>query len=137
MNGRIAWKTVLCLAALVLVSGLLGGLIGRQWTRMEFERRSDPSYWNQTAMRDLDRTLKPTPPQRRKIQEQLDAAVEELKGVRAETIRRSAAIVMRLVDQVDDELTPEQRVAFTRMKPKPSDLANLNLLNVETPKKKP
>ena len=137
MNGRIVWKTVLCLAAPVLVSGLLGGLIGRRWTRMEFERRSDPSYWNQTAMRDLDRTLKPTPPQRRKIQEHLDAAVEELKGVRAETIRRSAAIVMRLVDQVDKELTPEQRPAFARMKPKPSDLANLNLLNVETPKKKP
>jgi hypothetical protein len=136
MNGRGSWKTVLCLAAMVLVSGLLGGLIGRRWARMEFERRSDPSHWNQTAMRDLDRTLKPTPQQRRKIQDHLDAAVEELKHVRAETISRSAAIVMRLVDQVDKELTPEQQAAFTRMKPKPSDLSNLNLLNVEPAKKK-
>jgi hypothetical protein len=110
-------------------------MIGRRWARMEFERRSDPSHWNQTAMRDLDRTLKPTPQQRRKIQDHLNAAVEELKHVRAETISRSAAIVMRLVDKVDKELTPEQQAAFTRMKPKPSDLSNLNLLNVETPKK--
>jgi hypothetical protein len=33
--------------------------------------------------------------------------------------------VMRLVDQVDNELTPEQQAAFARMKPKPSDLVSL------------
>ena len=65
----------------------------------------------------------------------LDAAVEELQEVRAETIRRSAAVVTRLVNQVDQELIPEQRLAFERMKPKPSDLSNLNLLHVETRKK--
>ena len=86
-------------------------------------------------MRDLERTLKPTPEQRQKIQGYLDAAVEELKSVRAETISRSAAIVTQLVDEVDQELTPEQRVAFERLKPKPSDLSSLNLLNVETPKR--
>ncbi|MCY2995023.1 MAG: hypothetical protein NTY19_45250 [Planctomycetota bacterium] len=56
------------------------------------------------------------------------------QDVRAETIRHSAEIVLRLVGQVDRELTPEQRLAFERFKPKPSDLSNLDLLNVETRK---
>jgi predicted Holliday junction resolvase-like endonuclease len=135
MNGRSSWKLVVCLIALVLVSGLAGGLAGYRYARMEFQRRSDPGHWNETAMRDLERALKPTPEQRQKIQDHLDAAVEELKDVRADTIRRSAEIVLRLVGQVDRELTPEQRVAFERFKPKPGDLSNLDLLNVETRKK--
>jgi hypothetical protein len=134
MSRRSSWKIGICLVGLALVSGLIGGLLGRRYARREFQQRSDPSHWNETAMRDLERTLKPTPEQRQKIQGHLDAAVEELKSVRAETISRSAAIVTRLVDQVDQELTPEQRVAFERLKPKPSDLSSLNLLNVETPK---
>jgi len=65
----------------------------------------------------------------------LDVAVEELKNVRTETIRRSAEIVMRLVGEVENELTSEQRVAFERLKPKQSELSDLDLLNVETRKK--
>jgi hypothetical protein len=136
MNERGSWKTVLCLVGLVAVSGLTGGLLGRQWARHEFQRRSDPSHWNETAMRDVERVVKPTPQQREKIQACLDAAVEELKTVRADTIQRSVAIVTRLIDQVDRELTPEQRVAFDRIRPKPSDLPSLNLLNVQTRKSK-
>jgi len=135
MNGRGSWKIVVCLVGLVLVSGLLGGLVGQRYARREFQQRSDPSRWNETAMRDVERAVKPTPAQRQKIQDHLDVAVEELKNVRAETIRRSAEIVMRLVGQVENELTPEQRVAFERLKPKPSDLSDLDLLNVETRKK--
>jgi hypothetical protein len=137
MSARGSWKMVLCLAALVFVSVMVGGLLGRHYTRFEFSRRSDPGHWNETVVRDLDRALKPTPEQREKIQGHIDAAVEELKDVRAETIRRSTAIVTRLVEQVDKELTPEQRAAFARFKPKPRDLSNLNLLNVETRKEKP
>jgi len=137
MNRRGVWKTVTCLVGLALVSAALGGLLGRRLARSEFAHRSDPSHWNETAMRNLERTLKPTPEQQRKIQDYLDSAVAELTAIRAETIHRSAAIVIRLVDQVDKELTPEQRTAFERIKPKPSDLSNLNLLNVGTGKKKP
>lgn len=135
MSSTGTWKTVICLVALVLVSGLAGALLGRRWARSEFECRSDPSHWNQRAMHDLERLVKLTPQQRAKIQGHLDAAVAELKGIRHDTVSRSTAIVMRLVDEVDADLTPEQRLAFQRMKPKRSELSDLNILNVGAEKK--
>jgi hypothetical protein len=136
MNRTGYWKTVGCLTALVLVSSLLGGLLGRHYGRMECARRADPSHWNEYAMRELVRTVKPTPKQCQTLQKDLDAAVEQLKAIRADTIARSSQVVRQLVEQVETELTPEQRVAFQRIKPKDRDLSNLNLLNVETRKKK-
>lgn len=137
MNVRNSWKTLLCLAALMLVSGLVGVLLGRRFAWTEFERRSDPQHWNETAMRDLEWKLKPTSEQRQKIQGYLDTAVEELTSVREDTIRRSAAIIVQLVEQVDKELTPAQQAAFEEMKPKPGTLANLHWLNVEKREAKP
>jgi hypothetical protein len=62
----------------------------------------------------------------------MDAAVAELIAIRTDTIARGAQVVRRLVEQVQQELTPEQRRAFERMKPKDGDLSTLNLLNVQT-----
>ena len=135
MNRTGYWKTTACLIALILVSGLLGGLLGRRYARIECARRSDPSHWNETAMRALQRTVKPTPAQREKLQQELDVAVEQLQAIRADTIARSSQVVRQLVAQVEKGLTSEQRVAFQRIVPKESDLSNLNLLNVETRKK--
>jgi Spy/CpxP family protein refolding chaperone len=132
MKGRDWWTTLFCLVALVLVSGFIGVLIGRRYTQAEFQVRSDPSRWNETAMHDLEKALKPTPEQRQKIQEHLDVAVAELREVRADTIRRSTEIVVRLVGQVEKVLTPEQRVGFERLKKaRQNDLADLEVLNVE------
>ena len=135
MSPTGTWKTVLCLAALALVCGLAGALLGRRWARSEFDCRSDPSHWNERAMHDLERNIRLTPQQQQKIQGHLDAAVEELKGIRKETLSRSTAVVLRLLDQVDQELTPQQRPAFQRMKPKAENLSTLNILNVERAKK--
>ena len=135
--NRGVWKTVICLVALAAVSAAVGGLVGRRLARREFERRSDPVNWNEAALRDLERKLKPTLPQLEKIRGHMDAAVADLIRVRTETIKQSTAIVLRLVEQVEKELTPEQRRAFAALKPKPAELSNLKLLNVDTPKKKP
>jgi hypothetical protein len=135
MNRLRYWEMVACLLALALVSGLAGGLLGHRCARIEFARRGDPGKWNETATRELVRTVKPTPEQREKLQKLMDAAVAELTAIRADTIARSVRVVKRLVEQVDAELTPEQREAFARMKPKESELSTLNLLNVETRRK--
>ena len=66
-------------------------------------------------------------------QAHLDKAVRELQVIRMETIARSTNVISRLVAEVDQELTPEQKKAFEAMRPKSEEIT-LNLLNVKPPK---
>jgi hypothetical protein len=131
MNPWRTSKIAACLLLLILSSGLVGGLVGRRLARIELERRSDPKNWNEAAMRTFDRTVRPSDAQRVKLQALLDAAVEELRSVRTDTIGRSKKIILRLVDEVERELTPEQKAAFEAMKPKPGELDSLEVLDVD------
>jgi hypothetical protein len=126
------WKITVALAALILASGLAGALIGHRLARHEFETRADPANWNEHVSRDFDRIVKPTPEQATRIQNHLDNAVRELQAIRRETIGRSTNVIWRLVAEVEQELTPEQRKAFEIMKPKPADLT-LDVLKVKPP----
>lgn len=124
-----------CLIALVLASALAGGLLGRRLARAEQRRQDNPETWNQSALRTFDRTVRPTPEQRQKIEAYLAQAVGELKAIRADTIARSTNVLWQLVRQVEQELTPAQREAFEQMKPKAGDLADLEILKIESPKR--
>jgi capsid protein len=124
------WKIALGLAALILASGLVGGLIGHGSARRQFEVRNDPSNWNERVSQEFERLVKPTPDQGTRIQVHLDKAVRELQAIRLETIARSTNVIWRLVADVERELTPAQRQAFEAIKPKPSDLT-LDVLKVK------
>ena len=123
MNALRHWKIASCLLAMVLVSALAGGLIGHRAARRQLERRNDPENWNEHVVKVFEHLVKPTPEQGERIQARLDQAVRELQAIRLETISRSTNVIMRLVDDVDRELTAEQRQAFETMKPKPEDLS--------------
>lgn len=120
---------MLCLVGLSLVSGLAGGLIGHRVARCRLEARNDPENWNEHVTQEFDRIVKPTAEQAPKIQAHLDHAVQELLAIRADTITRTTNVIWRLVAEVEQELTPEQRQAFEVMKPKPADLT-LDMLKV-------
>jgi len=90
------------------------------------------SNWNEHVTREFDRVVRPTPDQGARIQQHLDKAVRELQAIRLETIGRSTNVIWRLVAEVEQELTPEQRKAFDTMKPKPADLT-LDVLKVKPP----
>jgi membrane-bound lytic murein transglycosylase B len=137
MNLRNSWKVVVCLFALIAASGIAGTIMGRRWARGEMARRDNPETWNEAAMRTFDRTVKPTPAQRQKIQSALDSTVEQLKAIRAETIVRSTNVIWRLVDEVERELTPEQKQAFEAMKPRQDELRTLDVLQVGPGKSAP
>jgi capsid protein len=124
------WKIALCLTALVIVSGLVGALVGHHFARRQLEARNDPGNWNEHVSRTFDRIVKPDPEQEAQIQVHLDQAVRELQAIRLETIARSTNVIWRLVAEVEKELTPEQRKAFETMKPKPADLT-LDVLKVK------
>jgi hypothetical protein len=130
MKWVLHWKIAVCLAALVLVSGLVGALIGHGVARRQLEARNDPVSWNEHVSRTFDRIVKPDPEQGARIQVHLDQAVRELQAIRLETIAHSTNVIWRLVGQVEKELTPEQQKAFDTMKPKPADLT-LDVLKVK------
>jgi hypothetical protein len=127
-------KMVLSLAALMLVCGLAGFLVGHRVARKQIEVRSDPGAWNEHVAREFDRIVQPTPEQGGRIQARLDYAVKELQDIRLDTITRSTNVIWRLIADVEKELTPEQLKAFEQMKPRPADLT-LDLLRVEPQKK--
>ena len=129
MNLRRYLPVLLCLVGLSLVSGLAGSLIGHRVARRQLEARNNPENWNEHIAQEFDRIVKPTPEQAPKIQAHLDHAVLELLAIRADTITRTTNVIWRLVTQVEQELTPEQRRAFEVMKPKPADLT-LDMLKV-------
>jgi len=124
------WKIALCLAALVVVSGLVGALVGHRVARRQLEARNDPVSWNEHVSRTFDRIVRPDPEQAGRIQAHLDRAVQELQAIRMETIARSTNVIWHLVGEVEKELTPDQRKAFDTMKPKPADLT-LDVLKVK------
>lgn len=130
------WKVAAALVALIVVSGLVGAFLGIRVARIRQGQVSNPAHWNESVMKTLDHKLKPTPDQRRKFQAAIDAAVDELKSIRGETVQRSAKVINRLVAQVEAELTPDQKTAFESMKPKEQELNSLDVLKVE-PRKKP
>lgn len=129
MNLFRHWKIVLSLAAVIIGSGFTGSLMGHAMARRQFNERNDLSNWNEHVSREFDRVVKPTPDQAGRIQAHLDQAVRELEGIRSETITRTTNVIWRLVAEVDQELTPEQRKAFETMKPQPADLT-LDVLKV-------
>jgi hypothetical protein len=126
------WKVLIALLSLVLVSGLAGALIGHRVARLQLDARNDPDTWNVHVGREFDRVVKPTPEQEPRVQAHLNKAVQELQAIRLETIARSTNVIWRLVAEVEQELTPEQRRAFEAMKPKASDLT-LDVLKVRPP----
>ncbi len=126
------WKIILYLLGIIVASGLAGGLIGHRVARRQLDSRNDPANWNEHVAREFDRIVKPTPEQDTRLQAHLDKAVRELQAIRADTISRSTNVIWRLVADVDQELTPEQRRAFSALKPKASDLT-LDVLKVKSP----
>jgi hypothetical protein len=133
MNILRHWKIVLCLAAIVVVSGAAGWLAGHRSARQQIEKRNDLESWNLHVAQVFERTAQPSPEQGTKIQAHLDRAVRELQAIRSDTIARSTNVIWRLVAEVEAELTPEQLQAFEAMKPKPGDLT-LDVLKVKPPK---
>jgi len=129
MNIRRRLAVLACLIGIALASGLAGGLLGHRVARRQLEDRNNPQNWNEHVASEFDRVVKPNPEQGARIQAHLDRAVQELQIIRLETIARSTNVIGRLVVEVDQELTPEQRKSFEAMKPKPGELT-LDVLNV-------
>jgi hypothetical protein len=127
-------KIILTLSATVVVSLLIGGDIGAHWAAAKIRRQGNPTAWNQSIMKIMQRHLKLTPDQERKVQGHLDDRVTELIGLREETVHRTDAVIEHLIAEVNEELTPQQRVEFAKLAAKRNQ-TNLDMLKVTAPKR--
>lgn len=128
------WKITLVLLGIVLVSFVAGGLLGATLTKRALKRRHAPEMWNQTVMRILEQHLKLTPEQTEKVQAIIDNGVDEMKGIRLDTIARTDAVVEKMIAQVEKELTPEQDAELQKLKQQRS-ATTIDILKVEPRKK--
>jgi Spy/CpxP family protein refolding chaperone len=131
---KARWKIILVLAGIILLSGLAGAKIGARIAYRNFRRHNNPESWNETALHTLDRQLALTPGQHLKIQALMDARVDELKTLREETVGRTNTIIEGLITQIDQELTPEQRIEFNKLKEQ-REATTLDTLKVEPRKR--
>jgi len=128
------WKIVLCLVTIVAVSGLAGAKFGYQKAKRDLRAKHNPEQWNERAMHSIDAELQLSPKQRVKVQTLIDEAVGEMKVVQGETVGRTTEIINKLVADLEHELTEDQKVKFSKMKPKDSDVT-IDLLKVQPRKK--
>jgi hypothetical protein len=68
------------------------------------------------------------------VQAILDGGVDELRGIRIDTIARSNRVIERLIGEITAELTPGQKEEFAKLKAERLR-ANLDMLKVEPRKK--
>ncbi len=132
MSAR--WKIGVTLAAIVLLSGLVGGTVGFELAKAVARKRGNPTAWGVSAMRTLDWRLKLTPPQKEKVQALIDGGVVELKQTRIETMEKTNRSLDRLTAELAQELTPAQRAEFEKLM-KERGQPTIDILKVEPRKK--
>lgn len=132
MKTRLHLVVVGCLLGLAAVAAGGGLAVGYRLGRQDVLRRADPESWHERSARQFEALVHPTPEQSQRVSVHLDAARQELRGIRRDAIERSAAVIDRLVQRVEQELTPAQRTAFEAMKPKRGEV-DLEVLTSERP----
>lgn len=111
---------------LAVVSGIIGFFLGIAAAKAVSKKKDDPAVWHETALKGLEK-LHPTDAQRERFRAIVGVAVDELTVVRNSTLETVVSVFNRAVDDIEKELTPEQKQAFAKMKPT-KDQITLELL---------
>lgn len=108
------------ISVLIVVSVGLGFVLGILVSKGIQKKKEDPVFWKQAAMKQLEK-LHPDAAQREKFEKHTDQAVSELATLRQEGIQHVWEIVSRAVTGIQQDLTPEQKDAFEKIRPKPPE----------------
>ncbi|HCN30417.1 MAG TPA: hypothetical protein DIT64_17085 [Verrucomicrobiales bacterium] len=115
---RLRLRVLLLLALFGAVSAGVGFFLGIAAAKGAQKKKDDPAVWRQAALRRLE-GLRPDEAQKPRLEARVDQAVKDLADLRVEGIRRVWEVVDGAVHDIEAELTPEQREAFEKMKPRP------------------
>ncbi len=109
MNTVKLWKIIVAFL-LVFAAGVFTGVVGTKIQGLLWWQRSlHYENWVNSTMQELDSKLKLTPQQRPKIQALVERTVKQVRDNLVQMTTNSLDLIERSGDEIDKELTPEQR----------------------------
>jgi Spy/CpxP family protein refolding chaperone len=108
------WKVILALVLVFAAGAVSGSVLTVMHFKHAFERSLKLESWTTDAMKYLQKELKLTPEQQPKIRTILEETGRQFKGSFGQAINESGSNLVHSWHQIDQELTPEQRVIHQR-----------------------
>ena len=114
MNPFRHWKIILGLTALFIVGVVTGSALTIGIAKRLKERENNE--WPQMVYRMYKHRLKLTADQEQKLKPYFSQAGDELRTVRRETVVNVLGVVRKLNQNVEQELTPQQKAEFDKLR---------------------
>jgi len=107
-----------CLMTLLIGFGIGIGFIFGILAHQSWKKKTEePVFMKWAAMKNIDK-LDPTPEQKQKLETIVDRAITELIDFKAQALTHIWDIIDRTENEIEAELTPEQKTEWADIKPK-------------------
>lgn len=103
------WQLVLAMSVVFFCGALLGGVITLRSVQRRFAERMNPNTWSPRTMNWLTEELTLTADQQNKMQPAVSRMVDELKRLQTNVDAERKAIYGKLLMEIFEDLTVEQR----------------------------
>jgi len=110
------WKISLGLIVVFVAGAVTGSVATHQWIAHQFNSALNFDNWKGGVMHVLQSKLNLTPEQHEKIAALVDARGQEIRQCFNKAFGDSGHLLVRLQAEVDQVLTPEQRLIHAQMK---------------------
>jgi Spy/CpxP family protein refolding chaperone len=106
------WRVILAVILVFAAGGVTGSVVTVLHLKRQFERGFNAENKTAEVMEELQRDLKLTPEQQPRIKAILTDSGHKFEGCFGKAMRESGTNMVAAWEQIERELTPEQRVIF-------------------------
>ena len=125
IERKSRFKAVLLLGLLFFAGVVFGFFVGAILANKVAKNKETPEFWRKAARQQFAK-LHLSSEQKKKVDARTEAALQELNDLRVQSVQKVWDVIERAVEDIEKELTPEQRAAFEKVKPKkPAELKNV------------
>jgi Spy/CpxP family protein refolding chaperone len=108
------WKAILAVVLVFAAGAVVGSVATMMHLKHAFEQGLTVEKFTAKAMEHLQKDLALTPAQQPKIRAIVDKSAHQVAQSLGQAIRESGTNLVASWNEIDKELTPEQRVIFQR-----------------------
>lgn len=116
MNTLKVWKMVLLLVLVFLAGGVTGSVVTSFLGKRALARAFNFDLWPDGIVRALEERMTLSAGQKTKVQEIGEDLAKKMKNTLNNAIAESGRIIVDAQQQIDQVLTPEQRIIHAQMK---------------------